>query len=188
MNEPYKTSLLQNCETGIKDFFNSKLFIVGYVGIGIAGVMVSREKRKVRNAHTYVTTDNKMISVFCSTDHWDDFQYGALLCHSQQQGGHLRWILDLCSDLLLYPACKDCTAICIKCHLLSVNHLGSQEVEHVRKNSFPLQCSSPPLCNDLLVCFVTYLFPVLRKVPQSTFHSILGRLSHINWEQYKFYC
>lgn len=56
----YETSPLQDCETGIKDFFNSKLFIVGYVGIGIAGVMVSREKRKVRNAHTYAMTDNKM--------------------------------------------------------------------------------------------------------------------------------
>uniref|UniRef100_A0A3P8P6C6 Uncharacterized protein n=1 Tax=Astatotilapia calliptera TaxID=8154 RepID=A0A3P8P6C6_ASTCA len=30
----------RDCETGIKDFFNSKLFIVGYVGIGIAGVMI----------------------------------------------------------------------------------------------------------------------------------------------------
>uniref|UniRef100_A0A3Q4HWI7 Tetraspanin 2b n=1 Tax=Neolamprologus brichardi TaxID=32507 RepID=A0A3Q4HWI7_NEOBR len=36
----YETSPLQDCETGIKDFFNSKLFIVGYVGIGIAGVMI----------------------------------------------------------------------------------------------------------------------------------------------------
>lgn len=31
---------LQDCETGIEDFFNSKLYIIGYVGIGIAGVMV----------------------------------------------------------------------------------------------------------------------------------------------------
>ncbi|CAB1424348.1 unnamed protein product [Pleuronectes platessa] len=31
---------LQDCETGIKDFFNSKLYIIGYVGIGIAGVMI----------------------------------------------------------------------------------------------------------------------------------------------------
>lgn len=30
----------QDCETGIKDFFNNKLYIIGYVGIGIAGVMV----------------------------------------------------------------------------------------------------------------------------------------------------
>ncbi|CAB1330399.1 unnamed protein product, partial [Coregonus sp. 'balchen'] len=28
-----------NCEVGIKEFFNSKLYIIGYVGIGIAGVM-----------------------------------------------------------------------------------------------------------------------------------------------------
>ena len=33
---------LQDCETGIKDFFNAKLYIIGYVGIGIAGVMVSQ--------------------------------------------------------------------------------------------------------------------------------------------------
>uniref|UniRef100_A0A3B3ZKX2 Tetraspanin n=1 Tax=Periophthalmus magnuspinnatus TaxID=409849 RepID=A0A3B3ZKX2_9GOBI len=31
---------MQDCETGIKDFFNSKLYIIGYVGIGIAGVMI----------------------------------------------------------------------------------------------------------------------------------------------------
>ncbi|XP_015233877.1 PREDICTED: tetraspanin-2-like [Cyprinodon variegatus] len=30
----------KNCEQGIEDFFNSKLFIIGYVGIGIAGVMI----------------------------------------------------------------------------------------------------------------------------------------------------
>lgn len=30
----------QNCESSIKDFFNNKLYIIGYVGIGIAGVMV----------------------------------------------------------------------------------------------------------------------------------------------------
>ncbi|XP_071755056.1 CD9 antigen-like [Centroberyx gerrardi] len=28
------------CEEGIKEFFNSKLYIIGYVGIGIAGVMI----------------------------------------------------------------------------------------------------------------------------------------------------
>ncbi|MED6278923.1 hypothetical protein CHARACLAT_029035, partial [Characodon lateralis] len=30
----------KDCETGIKEFFDSKLFIIGYVGIGIAGVMI----------------------------------------------------------------------------------------------------------------------------------------------------
>nr|XP_020472358.1 tetraspanin-2-like [Monopterus albus] len=30
----------KDCETGIKDFFDSKLYIIGYVGIGIAGVMI----------------------------------------------------------------------------------------------------------------------------------------------------
>ncbi|XP_037336188.2 CD9 antigen [Pungitius pungitius] len=30
----------KDCETGIKEFFNSKLYIIGYVGIGIAGVMI----------------------------------------------------------------------------------------------------------------------------------------------------
>ncbi|KAI5612154.1 CD81 protein-like, partial [Silurus asotus] len=30
----------QNCQEAIQDFFNSKLFIIGYVGIGIAGVMI----------------------------------------------------------------------------------------------------------------------------------------------------
>lgn len=30
----------KNCESGIKDFFNNKLYIIGYVGIGIAGVMI----------------------------------------------------------------------------------------------------------------------------------------------------
>ncbi|XP_005808705.1 tetraspanin-2-like [Xiphophorus maculatus] len=30
----------KDCETKIKDFFDSKLFIIGYVGIGIAGVMI----------------------------------------------------------------------------------------------------------------------------------------------------
>ncbi|KAK2897582.1 CD9 antigen isoform X2 [Channa argus] len=30
----------KNCEIGIKDFFNSKLHIIGYMGIGIAGVMI----------------------------------------------------------------------------------------------------------------------------------------------------
>uniref|UniRef100_H3DC29 Tetraspanin 2b n=1 Tax=Tetraodon nigroviridis TaxID=99883 RepID=H3DC29_TETNG len=32
--------VLQDCESGIKDFFNNKLYIIGYVGIGIAGVMI----------------------------------------------------------------------------------------------------------------------------------------------------
>ncbi|XP_062283415.1 tetraspanin-2-like isoform X1 [Scomber scombrus] len=31
---------IKDCETGIKDFFNNKLYIIGYVGIGIAGVMI----------------------------------------------------------------------------------------------------------------------------------------------------
>jgi len=31
---------IKDCETGIQDFFNSKLVIIGYVGIGIAGVMI----------------------------------------------------------------------------------------------------------------------------------------------------
>lgn len=45
---------LQDCETGIKDFFNGKLYIIGYVGIGIAGVMVSQDlswKIAVENMH-----------------------------------------------------------------------------------------------------------------------------------------
>uniref|UniRef100_A0A3Q2XBN6 Tetraspanin 2b n=1 Tax=Hippocampus comes TaxID=109280 RepID=A0A3Q2XBN6_HIPCM len=33
-------SYQKDCETAIKDFFNSKLYIIGYVGIGIAGVMI----------------------------------------------------------------------------------------------------------------------------------------------------
>ncbi|XP_054905574.1 tetraspanin-2-like [Poeciliopsis prolifica] len=33
-------SEIMDCETKIKDFFDSKLFIIGYVGIGIAGVMI----------------------------------------------------------------------------------------------------------------------------------------------------
>ncbi|XP_077464536.1 CD9 antigen isoform X2 [Stigmatopora argus] len=31
---------VKDCETGIKDFFNTKLYIIGYVGIGIAGIMI----------------------------------------------------------------------------------------------------------------------------------------------------
>ncbi|XP_013873255.1 tetraspanin-2 [Austrofundulus limnaeus] len=30
----------KDCESGIEDFFNNKLFIVGYLGIGVAGVMI----------------------------------------------------------------------------------------------------------------------------------------------------
>ncbi|XP_030216243.1 tetraspanin-2 [Gadus morhua] len=30
----------KDCEVGIEEFFNSKLYIIGYVGIGIAGVMI----------------------------------------------------------------------------------------------------------------------------------------------------
>ncbi|XP_036426972.1 tetraspanin-2a [Colossoma macropomum] len=30
----------KDCITAIKDFFNEKLFIIGYVGLGIAGVMI----------------------------------------------------------------------------------------------------------------------------------------------------
>ncbi|XP_076874959.1 tetraspanin-2 [Brachyhypopomus gauderio] len=30
----------KSCELAIEEFFNSKLFIIGYVGIGIAGVMI----------------------------------------------------------------------------------------------------------------------------------------------------
>ncbi|KAI1893083.1 hypothetical protein AGOR_G00140220 [Albula goreensis] len=30
----------QNCKEAISEFFNSKLYIIGYVGIGIAGVMI----------------------------------------------------------------------------------------------------------------------------------------------------
>lgn len=110
-----------------------------------------QEKRKVRNAHT----DVMIIRCFC-----------LLLYRS------LGWFSAWCSAVpfatagrssktdprpLLWPASvsrKDCTAIRIECHLLSVDHLGSQEVEHVRKNSFPLQRSCPPSCNDLLVCSV----------------------------------
>ncbi|KAM9752498.1 CD9 antigen-like isoform 2-T2 [Menidia menidia] len=31
---------IKDCEAGIQDFFNNKLYIIGYVGIGIAGVMI----------------------------------------------------------------------------------------------------------------------------------------------------
>uniref|UniRef100_A0A8C6KZ94 Tetraspanin n=1 Tax=Nothobranchius furzeri TaxID=105023 RepID=A0A8C6KZ94_NOTFU len=31
---------LQDCESRIEEFFNNKLYIIGYVGIGIAGVMI----------------------------------------------------------------------------------------------------------------------------------------------------
>ncbi|XP_034028413.1 tetraspanin-2-like isoform X1 [Thalassophryne amazonica] len=30
----------KDCESGIKEFFNSKLYIIGYMGIGIAGIMI----------------------------------------------------------------------------------------------------------------------------------------------------
>uniref|UniRef100_A0A8B9J7N7 Tetraspanin 2b n=1 Tax=Astyanax mexicanus TaxID=7994 RepID=A0A8B9J7N7_ASTMX len=33
-------STRSDCESAIEEFFNSKLFIIGYVGIGIAGVMI----------------------------------------------------------------------------------------------------------------------------------------------------
>ncbi|XP_061526046.1 tetraspanin-2-like isoform X1 [Phycodurus eques] len=39
-NCSYQEPGTKDCETGVKDFFNSKLFIIGYVGIGIAGVMI----------------------------------------------------------------------------------------------------------------------------------------------------
>lgn len=103
---------------GIKDFFNSKLYIIGYVGIGIAGVMVSQDLRELKTLkHIFCKCKNNFIfyfyilSLFLLTDHWDDLQYGALLCHSQQQGGHLSWILDLYSSPILYSSLKDFTAI-----------------------------------------------------------------------------
>ncbi|GAA6083841.1 CD9 antigen [Tachysurus ichikawai] len=37
---PDFSSDTKNCKLAIEDFFNSKLFIIGYVGIGIAGVMI----------------------------------------------------------------------------------------------------------------------------------------------------
>lgn len=46
-------------------------------------------------------------SLCFSTDHWDDLQYGSLLCYSQQQGGHLRWIVDLYPSPLLYRTLSD---------------------------------------------------------------------------------
>ncbi|XP_017270458.1 tetraspanin-2 [Kryptolebias marmoratus] len=30
----------KDCESGIKDFFNNKFYIIGYVGIGVAGIMI----------------------------------------------------------------------------------------------------------------------------------------------------
>ena len=32
---------VKTCEEAIEEFFNTKLYVIGYVGIGIAGVMVS---------------------------------------------------------------------------------------------------------------------------------------------------
>lgn len=81
---------LQDCESGIKDFFNNKLYIIGYVGIGIAGVMVSQTLK----THFFGgVTHSSAVAwgwALLSADHRDDLQYGALLCHPQQQGGHLR--------------------------------------------------------------------------------------------------
>lgn len=37
---PDATEETTNCEVAIQDFFNSKLYIIGYVGIGIAGIMI----------------------------------------------------------------------------------------------------------------------------------------------------
>ncbi|KAI7794699.1 putative CD81 protein-like [Triplophysa rosa] len=37
---PSTSSSLLKCDVAIEEFFNGKLFIVGYVGIGIAGVMI----------------------------------------------------------------------------------------------------------------------------------------------------
>lgn len=51
-------SCLQDCETRIKEFFNNKLYIIGYVGIGIAGVMVSqallKKKKSWKQTHFFV--------------------------------------------------------------------------------------------------------------------------------------
>ncbi|XP_056157695.1 CD9 antigen [Lampris incognitus] len=33
-------SITRDCDTSIEEFFNNKLYIIGYVGIGIAGVMI----------------------------------------------------------------------------------------------------------------------------------------------------
>ncbi|XP_066519552.1 tetraspanin-2a [Hoplias malabaricus] len=37
---PCPENRTKDCKTAIKDFFNEKLFIIGYVGLGIAGVMI----------------------------------------------------------------------------------------------------------------------------------------------------
>ncbi|XP_036390156.1 CD9 antigen-like [Megalops cyprinoides] len=37
---PEATEDTKDCKTAISDFFNNKLYIIGYVGIGIAGVMI----------------------------------------------------------------------------------------------------------------------------------------------------
>uniref|UniRef100_A0A672QK32 Tetraspanin-2-like n=1 Tax=Sinocyclocheilus grahami TaxID=75366 RepID=A0A672QK32_SINGR len=36
----YHNVVRRDCNTAIEDFFNEKLFIIGYVGIGIAGIMI----------------------------------------------------------------------------------------------------------------------------------------------------
>lgn len=43
--------VFQDCLSAITDFFNEKLHIIGYIGIGIAGVMV-----RIRPSHSYSRT------------------------------------------------------------------------------------------------------------------------------------
>lgn len=149
---------LQDCETGIKDFFNSKLYIIGYVGIGIAGVMVSQDlKKKELKTHTntnffffFLPVIVYWRSVFLSTDHRDDLQYGALLCHSQQQGGHLNWILDLYPS----PSCGQPQKTVHPSDQMSVHHPSRDQdidLDWYSKTSFPLWCSTQLPLPDLLL-------------------------------------
>lgn len=60
------------------------------MGIGIAGIMVSQRVK----THFFgrVMTHSSAVAwgrALLSADHRDDLQYGALLCHPQQQRGHL---------------------------------------------------------------------------------------------------
>ncbi len=151
---------LQDCETGIKEFFNSKLYIIGYVGIGIAGVMVSQNLGRVENTLLCVWEWSSLKICFPPNRSlgWSSVWCSVVRFATAGRSSKLDpWPLPLIPPV---PSPERLYSHQIKCQPLSIIHPGTQEIHHVPKVPFHYgaQSSFPGLIFHYFLRVFRHLF------------------------------
>lgn len=133
-------SCLQDCETRIKEFFNNKLYIIGYVGIGIAGVMVSQELKT--NPHFVCEWGLLFTEDQFSSQQIIGMIFSMVLCCAIRNSREVIWAGPLiCTP---HPPVASPQKTLHPSEPMSVHHSSREERDLVwySKRSSPLWCSS----------------------------------------------